>query len=477
MPIEARLRMRSIGARLTLLHTAVALTAMIVFAGVAQWRLTANFTAEHSRFLQAKVAELHGDLKDAGGDPRALIAEIAKETTGARLREYFARVIGADGRVLGETTGMRQALPESAFPPASAEAPSAASIRSLRKGEHSYALATVALDTSTGALPLCVQIALDTSHDENLLGDFRRGTESAFLILIPLLFLAGRWVAARGLAPLVRVTGAARAITPAHLSGRIPLTPPWPSELDELVQVFNAMLARIEEAFARLSRFSADLAHELRTPLSNLRGEFEVCLMNPRDAQDYRAALESGLEECRRLNAMIENLLFMARVEHAGLAVRRERFDAAQTCARIIAQHAAGAAERGIALRMEGNAEFDADVLLFRQALSNLLSNAIRYSPTGGEVCVALCTREHGTAEVRVHDQGHGIEARHLPHLFDRFYQADDARHRSDSRQGTGLGLSIVKTIVELHGGTVWLESTPGTGTSAVMQLPAGGDP
>ena len=134
MPIEARLRMRSIGARLTLLHTAVALTAMIVFAGVAEWRLTANFTAEHSRFLQAKVAELHGDLKDAGGDPRALIAEIAKETTGARLREYFARVIGADGRVLGETTGMRQALPESAFPPASAEAPSWARRRTPRAG-------------------------------------------------------------------------------------------------------------------------------------------------------------------------------------------------------------------------------------------------------------------------------------------------------------------------------------------------------
>ena len=140
-------------------------------------------------------------------------------------------------------------------------------------------------------------------------------------------------------------------------------------------------------------------------------------------------------------------------------------------------QHAAGAAERGIALRIDGTAELDADVLLFRQALSNLLSNAIRHSPTGSEVCVALCTREHGTAEVRVHDQGHGIEARHLPHLFDRFYQADDARHRSDSRQGTGLGLSIVKTIVELHGGTVWLESTPGTGTSAVMQLPVGGHP
>ncbi|MBU6417829.1 MAG: two-component sensor histidine kinase, partial [Xanthomonadaceae bacterium] len=223
----------------------------------------------------------------------------------------------------------------------------------------------------------------------------------------------------------------------------------------------------------RLSRFSADLAHELRTPLSNLSGEFEVCLMNPRSAQDYRAALESGLEECRRLNGMIENLLFMARAQHAGLALRHERFDAAQVCAFAVAQLAPGAAARGIVIRIEGNATIDADVPLFRQALTNLLTNAIRHSPTGGDVRIVLHADDAGHVEVRVIDQGEGIEAQHLPHLFDRFYQADTARHHSVG-QGTGLGLSIVKTIVELHGGRVRIESATGAGTAAILWYPAG---
>ncbi|MBU6478405.1 MAG: heavy metal sensor histidine kinase, partial [Xanthomonadaceae bacterium] len=332
---------------------------------------------------------------------------------------------------------------------------------------------TVALGAPGDTAPLHVQIALDTTDDEDLLVDFRRTMALVFLTLIPLLVIAGRWVVARGLLPVTRITRAARSVTPAQLSERIPLDPPWPAELRDLVQVFNAMLTRLEEAFARLSRFSADLAHELRTPLSNLSGEFEVCLMNPRSAQDYRATLESGLEECRRLNGLVENLLFIARAEHAGLALRHERFDAARVCAFVIAQQAPGAAARGIAIRVEGNAAIDADVPLFRQALTNLLTNAIRYSNTGGEVRVALLSSDNGSAEVRVIDRGEGIESRHLPHLFDRFYQADAAR-RHDAGRGTGLGLSIVKTIVELHGGKVSLESTPGAGTVASMQFPSG---
>lgn len=474
MSIEFHFHTRSIGARLALLLTLVALAAMLVFAVVADWRLSTNFDIEHLRFLQAKTAELHSDLTDAQGNPRAIMSEIAKETAGTRLREYLARVIGPDGSMLSETPGMQHTLPQSAFPPAVGDTPSAASMRRVHDDRRSYVLTAVALGAPADTAPLRVQIALDTTQDENLIADFRRAMAVAFLLLIPLLALAGRWVAARGLAPLARITRAARSVTPARLSGRIPLDPAWPTELDELVEVFNAMLTRLEEAFGRLSRFSADLAHELRTPVSNLSGEFEVCLMNPRSAPDYRAALESGLEECRRLNGMIENLLFMARAEHAGLALRHERFDAAQVCAFVVAQQAPSAAAHGIVIRIEGNAAIDADVPLFRQALSNLLTNAIRHSPAAGEVRIVLRADDTGNVEVRVIDQGEGIEAQHLPHLFDRFYQADAARHRGVG-QGTGLGLSIVKTIVALHGGCVRIESAPGAGTTAILWYPAGG--
>ena len=328
-------RSASIGTRLTLLYTLMALLAVALFAGVTDWRLATNFSREQVRFLQSKVAELQTDLDDANGDPQGLLAEIAKETGESRLRQYQARVLGIGGQVLGETPGMADVLPSRIFPTLGSIPDS---IKQVRVGPRVFVLISVPLAGHGGAPSVHLQFALDVTRDDALLTDFRRALALSFLLLAPLLLLAGRWIAGRGLAPLRRISGAARAITPADLSARLPLTPPWPSELDELVQVFNAMLGRIEEAFGRLSRFSADLAHELRTPLANLSGELEVCLMRPRGADDYRVALESGLEECRRLHVLVENLLFMARAEHAEQALRRESFEAHQVCTWVVAK-------------------------------------------------------------------------------------------------------------------------------------------
>lgn len=470
MPIETSGHILSIGTRLTLLYTLLALTAMALFAIVANWQLSSNFDAEHLRFLHAKVAELQTDLKDGNGQPEVLLGEIGKETGESRLRQYQARVMSGDGRVLGETPGMQRGLHGALFPPANSVP--VFDTHKVQATDHVYALTTIQLQASNTARPLQLQIALDITRDNNLLSDFRRAMGLAFLLLAPLLAVAGRWVSARGLAPLKRIVGAAREVTPTRLSARLPTTPPWPSELDELAHVFNAMLTRLEEAFARLSRFSADLAHELRTPLSNMSGELEVCLMRERSAPDYRRALESNLEECRELSVLIENLLFMARAEHADHALRREAFEAAEACAWVIAQQAPGATTRGIRIVLEGDARMTADPILFRQALANLLANAVRHSTTESEVRVGLSTGMDDEVEVRVTDRGAGISAEHLPHLFDRFYQVNPARTRQPG-QGTGLGLSIVRMIVDLHGGSITLDSTMGGGTTATMRFPA----
>ncbi|NNM60812.1 MAG: heavy metal sensor histidine kinase [Steroidobacteraceae bacterium] len=460
---------RSIERRLTLLYTLVALVAVALFAGISDWRVAANFRSEHRDFLRAKTAELQLDLDDAHGNPQALVAEIIRETAGSRLREYLARV-RVGGRTLGETPGMRALLPVDVFPPLPVGWPSTRPRRHRHDGME-YALTTVRLRAvGRGAAPV-VQMALDVTRDAALQTDLRQVLALAFVLLVPLLVLVGRWIAGQGLAPLARISAAARAITPADLSTRLPLTPPWPDELQELVKVFNEMLARIEEAFGRLSRFSADLAHELRTPLGNLSGALEVCLMRPRDAQSYRDAIESGLEECRRLSGLIENLLFMARTEHADQALRPERFVAEQICSWVVTHMAAEAAAQSIRIRIIGQAEVSADPLLFRQAIANLLSNAIRHSPPGGEVRIELRPGADAV-EVRVEDDGEGIEAHHLPQLFDRFYQVDAARRRG-AGQGTGLGLSIVKAIVDLHQGTVRVASVRGVGTSVSMRFPA----
>ncbi len=467
MLVEATTTTFSIRTQLALFYTLVAITAMTLFAWAVDWQLAANFQSEHKHFLQAKAAELQADLTDSSGNPQALLVEITKETAGTSLRQYEARVRDEEGRTLGETPGMARELPPTVFPLSASGG--RVGRHDVRAGDHVYTLDSVVL--GRGAKGLAVQIALDVTRDAALLKDFQRAMILALLFFAPMLALAGRWVSGRGLAPLIRIANAAREITPARLSTRIPHAPPWPNELVDLVVVFNEMLDRIDEAFVRLSRFSADLAHELRTPLSNLSGELEVCLMRPRSVEEYRTALESGLEECRRLNSLIENLLFIARAEHAGLMLHREQFDAAQACRWVVAQQAPGAMTRGVRVRIDGDAEIDADQILFRQALTNLLSNAVRHSPAGEEVSITISANGKSGVSLSVHNAGEAIPAEHVPHLFDRFYQVDAARTR-DTNQGTGLGLSIVKTIVDLHGGTVGFESSPGSGTTAMMWFP-----
>lgn len=460
-------RAGSITGRLTLFYTLGALTALVLFAALVDWKLAANFDREHQRFLQAKTAEMQADLDDAGGHVQALLAEILKETAGTRLRQYQARVM--DGRrVLGATPRMDTALPVVRFPPTAAVDASLDHLRRQTAGGHEWLLATLPLRSARG--PLQVQMALDVSRDDNLLRDFHRALAVFLVLLLPLLVGAGRWLSQRALAPVARIARAAEAVTPARLSARIPQTPPWPRELSGLVDTFNDMLTRLEEAFARLSRFSADLAHELRTPLANLSGELEVCLARPRSAADYRATLESGLDDCRRLIGLTENLLFMARAERADLALRRESFELAEAARWVIAQQAPAAGARGVTIELSGSVQLDADPVLVRQALSNLLANAVRHAPAGSSVTVSMQT-DAGGASVAVSDCGVGIAAEHLPHLFERFYQADPARGRG-AGQGTGLGLSIVRSIMELHGGRASISSQPGAGTTAALWFP-----
>lgn len=462
----------SISVRLTLLYTLTSFAAVVVFTGILYRMQKVNFDAEHLRFLNNKAQELVEDFRDASNRPKGLLAEITKETSGTPLSPYRARMLGPQDRVLGGTPAMGALLPITAFPPAVAsDAIGTKSIRDRYVGGHHFVIAAFRVGSSGIAAPIyTVQLALDVTRDDALLAGYRRGLLLFLVLLIPVLIIAGYLVTRGGLRPLERISRAAQAVTPTHLSERIPLNPPWPSELSGLVHVFNNMMARLEEAFARLSRFSADLAHELRTPLNNLMGEVEVCLSRERDAQDYRQALRSSLEECRRLTTLIENLLFIARTDETGRSLGLAEFDACEACERVLAFHATAAADRGVHLVCEGDARLRADPILFRQALSNLLANAIRHSPTGGRVLVAVRGFSTGKVEIAVHDQGGGIAPEHLRHVFDRFYQVDPSR--SPRGQGTGLGLSIVRSIMELHGGTATLESQLGVGSTARICFP-----
>jgi two-component system heavy metal sensor histidine kinase CusS len=263
------------------------------------------------------------------------------------------------------------------------------------------------------------------------------------------------------------MTAALTRITPTHLDERIEPRR-WPRELQPLAKAFHDMLNRLEDSFTRLSQFSGDLAHELRTPIANILGSAQVALSRERAPGEYREVLETTAAECERLSHIVDNLLFLARADAAREQVNRSSFDARAAAEKIVAYYRAVAEDRHIALGCSGEGNIHGDTLLFSRALSNLIENALRFTPNGGTIAVTVATRNDGT-DVSVRDTGCGIEPGDLPRVFDRFYRADASR----SSHGAGLGLALVKSIVDLHGGSVEIESASGRGTTVVMTLPA----
>jgi heavy metal sensor kinase len=283
--------------------------------------------------------------------------------------------------------------------------------------------------------------------------------------------LAGGYLLARqALAPVDRMVAAAERITAARLDERLEVPNP-DDELGRLARTLNGMMARLERSFDEIRRFTADAAHELRTPLSVLQTAAEVALRHPRDPEHYRRVLEDMLEEVERLARLAEQLLFLCR-EDAGLVARADERLHLDDLARDVVEHLAVVArEKGQTLTLEARAAcpVQGDPEQLRRLLYNLVNNAIKFTPEGGSVAIA-CGPEDGHASVLVRDTGIGIPAEHLPHVFDRFYRVDPARARDLG--GTGLGLAISRAIVEAHGGRIRVTSTEGRGTTFHVALP-----
>jgi heavy metal sensor kinase len=283
--------------------------------------------------------------------------------------------------------------------------------------------------------------------------------------------LGGGYVLARhALRPVDRMVQTADQITATRLDRRIEVTNS-DDELGRLARTLNGMIARLERSFEEIRRFTADAAHELRTPLAVLRNEAEVALRLPREPEQYRAVLEDQLEELERLSRLADRLLFLCR-EDAGLVpIARQPVDLRDVVEDVAEHMRVVATERGVKLPAAGVAPctVEGDEDLLRRLLFNLVDNAIKFTPTGGTVTIET-TRGNGEAQIVVTDSGIGIATEHLPHVFQRFYRVDAAR--GSERDGTGLGLAIARSIAEAHGGSIAIESTVGIGTRAIVTLP-----
>lgn len=321
---------------------------------------------------------------------------------------------------------------------------------------------TVTVDPSQARPQVRLIVGMDSAPYAHTLRYFLWAMAGLSLTAILLVALLGFWVTRLGLRPLNRLSAEARALRPSALSQRLSMAE-LPVELEDLATSFNGALARLEGAYNQLEAFNADVAHELRTPVTNLIGQTQVALSRRRSSDDLQEVLQSNLEELDRLRAMINDMLFLARADQGEAATGRIHAVLADEVNKTAEFFEFLLDESGMRVRIDGDREASAliDTALFRRAVTNLLQNAIQYSAAGAEIAVGI-QRRGEMLEVAVSNAGPPIAPEHLPHLFQRFYRVDAARRGDGAEHSHGLGLAIVKAVAAMHGGTVSASSEDG---------------
>jgi two-component system heavy metal sensor histidine kinase CusS len=422
-------------------------------------------------FLADKVHVLRTMLRERPGDWDALREEIELETAARQYEHFYIRLLDERNTPLLTTPGMADQLDLQTFASRTQTHPERATSMKGRHGQlfrintASAAVGTHADRTDT------IQIAVDVSDKEELLARYRHWFIGVLLGTLVVFPMVGYKIALHGIRPVEEVAAMARRISSSNLRERI-RPEGYPFELASLAGTFNEMLDRLEDSFERISRFSADIAHDLRTPVNNIRGEAEVALARARDIDEYRDVLGSCLEEAVRLSELISDLLFLARAESPLAHLHRERVDVAELLDGVREYYEASAAEGGISLTLavgDKPVVAEMDRTLVQRAVGNLVSNAVAHTPAGGSVVLGANT-ESGAIRIEVADTGAGIPADALPRVFDRFYRVDTSR--SKALGGTGLGLAIVQSILVLHGGNAEIASQPGQGTRVTLHIP-----
>lgn len=439
----------------TRIATVVALAAAVVFAltgYVLDQALARQLEERDTAELLGKLQQVrhvlgeHGSADALRKDPHPLV-DLVFGHSGLVLV-----VLEGDGTVIFSSSPTAQLPePQTLVPlemPASAQD---VALRNDRNGQKWRVLGAQAMPGSTDATPVQVWLGSKNDSISALLAAYRRTLLPAIALAALGTALLGWFAAWRGLRPLARVASAAGHLTANRLGERIEVLVAS-REVAELASAFNTMTDRLQDSFTRLSRFSGDLAHDLKTPLTTLMVQSQVALSKARNIEEYQNLLESNIEEFQRLSRMVDSMLFLARADNAQIALNPQLLGASAELQHMVEYLEPLAEERGLSFAVEAQGQIPADAALLRRALGNLMSNAIRHARQGSRI--TLRSAEVGPfVEVSVANEGEPIAAEHLPHLFDRFYRADTAR--SDSSASTGLGLAIVQSILELHGGEV----------------------
>lgn len=468
------MKLRSLRAQLSLWHAALLAVTLVSLAGLTYVMLRQML---HSRADAA--------LEDyAETTAKTIAATLYQSTVGQRqLPKFLSNDLQSWGRYIqvidsrGNVREVSDALRSHPLPVSTT-----ALVRGMKGqstletvtnlGEHPVRIITVPVQMGS-KVPYLVQAGASLEGVDATL----QRASAILLVLTPSVLLVGAlggWLlVGRSLKPVDEMTRTALEIESSSLDRRI-VPPRTDDEIGRLAAAFNEMIARLDRSFRQIQQFTADASHELKTPLTTMRGEAEVALMSDLTPAEYRKVLRSIIEEVERMSAIVENLLLLARTDANAVRLRRETVAFHEIVMTVYEQMEAIARRKGVSLELAemDEAHVEGDPLWLQQIVTNLLNNAVKYTPEGGTVSVECreTTRHLSLVTFVVSDTGVGIPPEHLPYIFDRFYRVDAGRSRDAG--GSGLGLNIVKWAVEAHGGTIEVRSAVGKGTTFTVRLP-----
>jgi heavy metal sensor kinase len=457
----------SVRTRLTLWYAGVLALSLVAFAVLVYYAAASIFYARQDELLRSTAETVAS----------AYVQELEEEQSVAKANDVvlaqmvfpnrYVEVVDADGRVVAWSSnlaGHQLSIPAPTVGEARQRGGSFVVLNDLR-----VAVVPLSLDRSK-QLGFAI-VAEPLSVIEEGLRHLRRDFLAGVPLILLFASLGGYFLARKSLLPIALMNQQTQRITAENLSARLDVANPR-DEVGRLAMTINALLARLDAAFQEQKRFIADASHELRTPLAVLRGETEVALEQERVTDEYKESLALIKDEAERLSRIVENLFMLARQPVDAPSMMREPVRLDELVADCARAAQVLATQKGLRLTIKGplpKISMNGDDEMLKRMLLNLLDNAVKYTPAGGEITIAL-ESQNGDALIIVRDTGIGIPAEDQPRIFDRFYRVDKARSRALG--GAGLGLSIARWIVEGHGGSLSVESAPGRGSIFTVELP-----
>lgn len=445
------------------------LLVVVLFGMFTYGRIEALVVEEQRAALAHRAEQIAGMLEGLKPADENSLGNRVEARFAPSLNEKFVRVTRGDGRVV-----YRSGEPAShAFDPAAIDAKPLPQDKPTSRREHSTGdagMLIASLPARKGAFTYTIEVGGPLAETHRLLKTVLLTLGGGLPVLLALAIAGGYVLIGRALRPVQDVMNAAQEITLSQLSRRLPV-PASQDELAHLAVALNQMIARLDESFQNTSRFTADASHELRTPLAIMRGELEALLSSPTLPAEARNDVASILEETERLVHIVEGLFAITRLDTGEARNESVPVDLADLAVTTADQMCLLAEVKHVALRYDApeKAEVLGDRSRLKQVIVNLLDNAIKYTPEGGEVSLQVSVK-NGSALLDISDNGPGVPEAALPHLFKRFYRAEEVRSRETG--GAGLGLSIVQSICTAHGGTVAVRNRAPSGFAVTVTLP-----